>query len=130
MCICPSPSLDHESLNLVFQASDLVHEIGCLVGGNASTDNSPGNTTSTSKSSLAGNINVWNVLVLAQERKMEENGERSGVGSEDDDLTDTTVQGLGGFVGTFLELAIMGGLLNDVENLLGYGKQLAMVPRS
>lgn len=61
---------------------------------------------------------------------MEENGERSGVGSEDDDLTDTTVQGLGGFVGTFLELAIMGGLLNDVENLLGYGKQLAMVPRS
>lgn len=35
---------------------------------------------------------------------MEENSEGLSVGSEDDNLRDTTVQGLGGLVGTLLEL--------------------------
>ena len=120
--------LDHESLDLILQASYLVHEVRCFVGGNTGTDDSPGNTAGTSEGGLAWNIDVWNVLVLAQEWKMEENGERSSVCGEDDDLADTTVEGLGSFVGTLLELAVVRGLLNDVENLLGCErKQLAIV---
>lgn len=49
---------------------------------------------------------------------MEQDGQRSGVGGEDDDLGDTAVQGLGGLVGAFLQLLVVGGLLDDVENLL------------
>lgn len=36
---------------------------------------------------------------------MEENSEGLSVGSENDNLGDTTVQGLGGLVGTLLQLA-------------------------
>jgi hypothetical protein len=49
---------------------------------------------------------------------VEKDGERSGVGCEDDDLTDSAVEGLGSFVGAFLELAVMGGLLDNIKNLL------------
>lgn len=37
-------------------------------------------------------------------------------GSKDDDLRGTTVQRLGGFVGTFLQLAVMRRLLDEIEN--------------
>jgi hypothetical protein len=53
---------------------------------------------------------------------MEEDGERGGVGGEDDDLRDTTVEGLGGLVGTLLQLTVVAGLLDDVEDLLGEGR--------
>lgn len=53
---------------------------------------------------------------------MEENLEGSGVGSHNDELGDTTVEGLGGLVGTLLELAVVGGLLDEVEDGLGEGR--------
>lgn len=52
---------------------------------------------------------------------MEENSEGRGVGSEDDDLGDTTVQRLGRLVGSLLQLAVVGGLLDKIEDLLGEG---------
>lgn len=50
---------------------------------------------------------------------MEEDRKRGGVGGEDDDFRDTSVQGLGGLVGALLQLAGVRGLLDDVEDLLG-----------
>lgn len=38
--------------------------------------------------------------------------------SENDDLGSTTVQGLGGFVGALLQLAVVRGLLDEVEDRL------------
>ena len=58
------------------------------------------------------------VLVFAEQREMEENGQRLSVGSEDDKLRDTSVQGLRGFVRTLLELAGVLGGLDKVEELL------------
>ncbi len=69
---------------------------------------------------------------------MEENGERSCVCGEDNNFADTTVESFGSYavvsfmrfayrgmesagrtlVCSFLELAVMGGLLDDVEDLL------------
>lgn len=49
---------------------------------------------------------------------MEENLEGLGVGSEDNKLGNTTVEGLGGFVRSFLELTVMRGLLHQIEDLL------------
>lgn len=49
---------------------------------------------------------------------MEQNGERRGVGCEDDDLADATVEGLGSLVGAFLQLAVVRRLLDQVEDLL------------
>lgn len=55
-----------------------------------------------------------NVLVFAQERQVEEDLEGLGVGSEDDHLRDTTIEGLGGFVGTLADLLVVRRLLNQV----------------
>lgn len=52
---------------------------------------------------------------------MEEDGKRSGVGGEDDDFGDTTVEGLGGLVGALLQLTVVGGLLDQIEDVLGEG---------
>lgn len=52
---------------------------------------------------------------------MEENLEGLGVGGHDDELGDTTVEGLGGLVGSLLELAVVRRLLNKIEDLLGEG---------
>ena len=69
---------------------------------------------------------------------MEKDGKRRGVGSENDQLADTTVEGpkyrllaiallssqvaqvciLGGLVGTLLQLPVVGRLLDEIKNLL------------
>ena len=59
------------------------------------------------QSHLGWNVDVWNVLVLGEERKVEENGEWRGVGGQDDDLGNTSVEGLGGLVGALLQLAVV-----------------------
>jgi hypothetical protein len=93
----PSPQtfhenyLDHESLYLVLESSDLVHEITGLVGGNRCSNDSPGYTASTSESGLAGDIDICNVLVFAQEWEVKEDRKRGGVGGEDDDLRYTSI---------------------------------------
>lgn len=53
---------------------------------------------------------------------MEEDGERGGVSGEDDDLGDTAVERLGRLVGALLQLTVVAGLLDDVEDLLGEGR--------
>lgn len=49
---------------------------------------------------------------------MEKDGEGSGVGGEDDDLGDAAVESLGGLVGSLLQLLVVRGLLDDIEDLL------------
>lgn len=49
---------------------------------------------------------------------MEENGQRSCVGSENNYFTDTTVKSLGGLVGALFQLTVMLSLLDEVEDLL------------
>jgi hypothetical protein len=47
---------------------------------------------------------------------MEENLNGLRISSHDDELGNTTVQGLGGLVGALLELLVVGGLLDQVED--------------
>lgn len=47
----------------------------------------------TYQSHLGGNVDVRNVLVFAEKRKVKEDGQRAGVGGQDDHLGDTTVEG-------------------------------------
>lgn len=46
---------------------------------------------------------------------MKQNLNRLGIRSHDDDLADTTVQRLGGLVGSFLGLLVVGRLLDEIE---------------
>lgn len=52
---------------------------------------------------------------------MQQDCQRRSVGGQNDDLRDTSVEGFGCFVGAFLQLAVVGSLLHNVEDLLGEG---------
>lgn len=47
---------------------------------------------------LAADVHVGYALVLAKQRQVEEDSQGARVGGEDDKLSNTTVQRLGGFV--------------------------------
>lgn len=107
--------LDHETLDLDLDGADLVGELTGIVGGDGHGDDGTADTAGTAKSHLGGNVDVGDVLVLAQKGEVENDGERSGAKvyvsmeilsrsdsardllcSENDELGGTTVQGLGG----------------------------------
>jgi len=46
---------------------------------------------------------------------MQQNRQRLGISSHDDQLSNTTIQGLGSFVGALFELLVVVGLLNQIH---------------
>lgn len=112
-------SLDQQSLDLVLDTVDLVLQSRTLVGGDGGSDDWSGDTTSSTQSGSGWNKDVWNVLVLTQQWQVQQDLDWLGVCGHDDELGDTSVQGLGGLVGTLLQLTEVGSLLDNVEDLLG-----------
>ena len=98
---------------------DLALELAGLVGGDRARDDGAADTTGATEGGLAGHEDVGHVLVLAQQGKVEHNLDGLDVGSHDDELADTTVERLGGLVGTLLELLVVRSLLDQVEDLVG-----------
>ena len=97
--------LDLQTLDLVLERPDLAHEVRRLVGGDAAGDDGTGDTAGAAQlihvsecitplivrekgtySHLAGDVDVGDVLVLAEEGQVEEDGERAGVGGQDDEF--------------------------------------------
>lgn len=99
--------------------NDLALKLRSVVGGDAGSNDGSRDTAGAAKGDLGRNKDVGNVLVLAQERKMQDNLDGRSVGSHDDELGDTTVQGLGGLVSALLQLTKVGGLLDEIEDLVG-----------
>lgn len=97
-------SLDHQALHLDLDSPDLRRKITGLVGGNAGGNNRARNTGGTAEGQLAGDVDIRNVLVLAKERQVQNDGERGGVCGEDHQLGGSTVQGLGGLCMILLDL--------------------------
>ena len=100
---------------------DLALKLPSLVGCDRARDDRARNTTGPTKSSLAGNKDIRNVLVLAEQGKVEDNLDGLDVGSHDNELADTTVESLGSLVGTLFELLVVGSLLDEIEDLVGEG---------
>jgi len=61
---------------------------------------------------------------------MEKDCEGRSISSKDYDLADTTIQSFGCFVGTLLQLSVMRGLLNDIQDFLSYKKSDMIVYRA
>lgn len=110
--------LNQQGLDLVLNGEDLVLDAGSVVRSHRSSNHRTGNSTGSTKGSLGGNKNVRHVLVLTQKRQVQQNLNRLSVSSHDDELRNTSVQGFGGLVGTFLELTKVLRLLHDVKDLL------------
>lgn len=61
-----APRLDHQSLHLILQRSDLRHQLRSLIRSYASTDHSPTDSTSSAQRAFRRNVDVGNVFILTQ----------------------------------------------------------------
>lgn len=111
--------LNKKTLKLVLEGEDLFLQLGGVVRGDGGTHDWARHSAGTAESDLGGNEHVGDVLVLAQEGQVQNNLQRLGVSGHDDELGLTAVQSFGSLVSTLLKLAEIGGLLDDVEDLLG-----------
>jgi hypothetical protein len=66
------------------QGPDLAHEVASLVTGDAASNHRTSNATGTAKRHLARDVHVGYVLILAEERQVEQNSERRSIRSQDD----------------------------------------------
>lgn len=73
------------------------HQVARFVGSDRSRDDGAGHTTGAAESGLAGDVHIRHVLVLSEQRQMEENRERRGVGGKYDNLRSSAVECLGGY---------------------------------
>ena len=112
-------ALDHEPFNLVLDGPDLSHEIASLVGGDASRDHRTRDTGRPTQSKLAGHEYIRSILVFAKKGDVQKNSERVGVCSKDDDFRGTTIEGLGCFVCSLLQLTVVRSLLHKIQEVLG-----------
>lgn len=91
-----------------------------LVGQDGNSDDGTGYSASTAKSGPTLYKDVWDILVFAQKWKMEKNLNRLGIGGNDNEVGNSTGEGLGGLVSSFLGLLIMSSLLDKFQNLVGH----------
>lgn len=112
-------ALDHEPLNLVLDGPDLSHEVASLVGGDASSDHRTRDTGRPAQSKLAGHEDIRSILVFTKKGDVQKDSERIGVRSEDDDFRGTTIECLGRFVCSLLQLTVVRSLLHKVQEVLG-----------
>ena len=115
----PLEPLDQELLDVELELLDLVLELAALVGGDAGGDHGTGDATGPSQGGLAGDKDVGHVLVLGEEREVEEDLDGLSVGGHDDHLADATVEGLGGLVGALFDLLVVGRLVDEAPQGVG-----------
>ena len=117
--LCKVDNLDQELLDLELDGQNLGLEVRALVGGDGGSNDGARDTAGATEGSLGGDKDIGDVLVLAEERQVEQNLNGLGVGGHDDELGNTTVEGLGSLVGSLLELLVVGGLLDQIHDRVG-----------
>ena len=105
--------------NLVFKLVDLSLQLRVGVVQNHCGHDVPGNTAGAAEVGLLGHIHVGHVLVFAEQRQVEHDLEGLGVGGQDDQVSDSSVEAFGGLVGSLLQLLVEGGLVAQIQQLLG-----------
>merc|ERR1711981_224462 len=112
--------LDQQALNLISERLDLRLQLRTLVHSDGRGDDRSRHTTCTAECLLGRHEHVWHVLVLTQQRKVQQNLERLSIRREHHELANTTVQRLGRLVGALAKLFVVGGLLCQVKDLTGH----------
>jgi len=110
---------EHELFDLVLDGLDLAGQFSGFVGSDGCCNDRAGDTTGASQRRLGRNEDIGYVLVLAEKGQMHEDFDWLRVCGENNEFCDTAVQCLSGFVGALLQLLIVLGLLNEIEDLAG-----------
>ena len=111
--------LDEQALDLGLHGLDLVGQLLVIALHDGEGDDVAGDLGGASEGGLAGDEDVGDVLILAQEGEVEEDLDGVGVTGKDDEIGEATVEGLGGLVGALTDQLGVAGLLDDVEDSLG-----------
>ena len=112
---------EQQLLHLVLELLHGVGDRAVVLGEDGDRDDVAGDTASSSEVRLLRDIDVRHVLVFAQERQVEDDLQGLSVGSEDDQVSDTSVESLGGLVGALLEKFEVLGLSKQIKDGLGHG---------
>lgn len=111
--------LDEEALDLLLDAGDLWLQLGALVDRNGTGHDGTGHAASTAQSLLRADEHVRHVLVLAQQRQVQQDLQGLRISGHHDELGQAAVQRLGGLVGALAQLLVVHRLLNQVHDLRG-----------
>jgi len=110
--------LNHYLVDGPLDRLELALELAVLRGGDARGDDRSRYVASTPQGRLGLNEDVRNVLFFTKQGKMQENFEGFRVGSENDEFSDTTIQGFRGLVGALFELLVLSGLIDKLQDLI------------
>jgi hypothetical protein len=110
MCV----SLNQQLLDLDLDVSDQALHLRSVVGENGAGNHWARHAACAAECNLGRDKYIWHVLIFAEQRQVKKNLQGLSVGSHDDEISDTTVKCLGCFVGTLLELLVVGCLLNGI----------------
>lgn len=108
-------ALDHQPLDLIFNAPDLTHQFTALIRCDTCSNDGSRNPTCSAQGYLAVYENVRNILVLTQQREVQQDGQRRTVRGQDDNLSNPPIERLRRLIGAFLEKSCVGALLHQVE---------------
>ena len=104
--------------NLIFHFLDAVVDWTIWLSQNCDGNNVSGNTASSSKISLFTNINVWDILIFAQKWQVKDDLKWLGIGSEDNKISNTSVQCFGGLVSSLFQKFESFGLIEEIKESL------------
>lgn len=91
-----SAGLLHETFDGSLEVLDLVVELTLAVGLDGAGDHGAGDSAGVSEGNLAGDEYVVHVLLLADQRQVQQDLERLSVGGQNDEVSLLAVQGLSG----------------------------------
>lgn len=114
-----SKKLNQKLFDVLLDSLDVALQLGSVLNSDRNRDDWSTDAGSSAEGLLGSNKNVWNVLIFAQERQMEKDLQWLGIGGHNNELGNTSVEAFGGFVGALSELLVVGGLLDQIEDLLG-----------
>jgi len=114
-----SSASDQQLLDGVLELLNLRLELTAFVGGDGAGDDRAGDAACTPERLLGRHEHVRDVLVLRQQRQVQQNLQRLRVGRHDHELRNAAVQRLGGLVGALLQLLVIRCLLHDVRDRVG-----------
>lgn len=109
--------LNEKLLNIGLDGLNLTGKL--VAGEDGECNHVAGDSSGTAECGLAGDKDVRHILVFAEQGKVEQNLDGVGVASDDDEVSNTAVQGLSGLVGSLLDELGIRGFLDNVQNGLG-----------
>lgn len=92
--------LDEQLFYLISKVDDLRLEFTALICGHGASNHRSTHSTRPPQGNLARNKDVWDILVLTQQWQMQQDLQRLCICRHDDELGDSSVEGLCGFIST------------------------------